>query len=1494
MDELRLDPEKATLKIKLRNARLSKQIEIIRLNEALLKAGESSATGGSQCAQWYRQTMPVTQKDVWSTDSGDMTQIDPGLTAEEAAATDGWFISPFDQMCMRQQNRGVEIGVFTPEATWIVGTFEYGVQVKKQVCMMMRCNILDLRVTWHGEDINDTDTLKNFKLTTNKYDHELGISKVMTDGAVLVVQYDLAWRFSLDQSSRITGAYQISPGSQLQVQASTYDRSVNEEHAPARALIPFIPVKEDLWNAIPQEWRQKSDNTEDSTPSVGGSVPAKRLKRGRSKSKARRRPASTAVNVLPVEASSSTSSEPPPVRNPKSPESPEQSSTMCVLPLHAMDCVGIDTDSGKSISTLRKDFMFLDTGVSARNSVEIRGIGGAGAYRIGGRGPMIIRVLTHTGEEVQLVDPEGVYLQKTAPSPDFRVLGQQRMKSFGCRLVQCYNDSDMDVIECMRTKTIVPLATKNGILVVRTYGPFTPVSKEVCLDIVNKSSSALISLNEKTPATSMVMNTARLSNEALARLWHWRLGHPAPEVPLKMQQGVDFRLNEDCYCCDKSKFKVGSFPRRDPVLLQNNPPFWRVYCDAYGGGTREQLAGTSMGGESYEGAVGGYVFTDPTTGTMRRKLYATKEQFPAILFQYLQDVERQHFKCREVYVDTHIINISTAVEDVAAMFLCKVCPISAGTPQELAFAESAVRILGKISRSLLLGAPHLPQWAWGLADGYATYVHDVLPQRSKGNKSPFELRVGRAPDCDALFIKTFGAPLQYAPLEGAEHKRGTITLPGWFLGMQWPFVLCGTRVDNWKDCKVYNVSRKKVRVYESKYANFDPSSDNAPTFKNSEINVEGEYVSLPENVPDDESHDEPDDVILSKDDDTDTSPPTHVTSIKSLHSQTLNRELNEPEINVTASQTTRSAEQYGSRGEGIHLPEHSALQKTSTLSDLEALRVNTLKMKLSPIRKILLQAINKASTHVSDTFPARGKLKSGKRKGTTLNKDTPSSAKRISKSVVSDSKSEMKSVTPRPKKKKTHLKVGMRVSIPTTAFDGDVVGSWSHGRPPKTFGIFLGPRKNGLAMVLWDNDKSVDLSMCPRIVDLTHAPSKTSVISMMLMLEIGSIPSFKPTDQTGAWPQSFVEALILSDWRDWVAAVKKEIDGWNDNNTTTEVKVEDMEQGASIIPLGELFSRKRTGLAKFRQYAMGNLLKAGKDYLDTFSTSVSADVFRWFCSLACACGRPIYGWDATTGYLQAKQRTPVYAFLPTHHKFSNLSYEDLAVLRQELLELVKKEGPDAVKKIARRLKRETRSNPRTVLQINSAVYGIPDAGQAFAMLMQALHIKHCGLTQCQFDPSVYFRYDLDDSGATMDYIFVITWTDDVRYFGTPNLVSKYEADVTEHMKCKMEGLSTEFVGISMKHSIEDGTLELTQSKYWVDAVVRFREYYPESGLKNRQVPMTIADHVLLVEPTDDEVKKASIFLSRNYLVSFNFQLHSPSWKCVSRFPHCHVSEESGG
>jgi hypothetical protein len=50
------------------------------------------------------------------------------------------------------------------------------------------------------------------------------------------------------------------------------------------------------------------------------------------------------------------------------------------------------------------------------------------------------------------------------------------------------------------------------------------------------------------------------------------------------------------------------------------------------------------------------------------KLYASSEQFPAILYQVLQEIEAEGYACREIYVDTFRVNFSAAAEEVAAMF----------------------------------------------------------------------------------------------------------------------------------------------------------------------------------------------------------------------------------------------------------------------------------------------------------------------------------------------------------------------------------------------------------------------------------------------------------------------------------------------------------------------------------------------------------------------------------------------------------------------------------------------------------------------------------------------------------------------------------------------------------------------------------------------------------------------------------------------------------
>ncbi len=109
------------------------------------------------------------------------------------------------------------------------------------------------------------------------------------------------------------------------------------------------------------------------------------------------------------------------------------------------------------------------------------------------------------------------------------------------------------------------------------------------------------------------------------------------------------------------------------------------------------------------------------------------------------------------------------------MFKTRIVPISAGTPQELAYAERVVRTIEEKSRVLFLGAPHLPNHLWGLADIQCAYIHDVLSQPDRGNKSPYEFRHGKRPNIDHLHIKVFGCPCQFAPIDGPEHKRASKT-----------------------------------------------------------------------------------------------------------------------------------------------------------------------------------------------------------------------------------------------------------------------------------------------------------------------------------------------------------------------------------------------------------------------------------------------------------------------------------------------------------------------------------------------------------------------------------------------------------------------------------------------------------------------------------------------------------------------------------------------
>ena len=111
-----------------------------------------------------------------------------------------------------------------------------------------------------------------------------------------------------------------------------------------------------------------------------------------------------------------------------------------------------------------------------------------------------------------------------------------------------------------------------------------------------------------------IFNEAKASPQERSRLWCRRLAYANTALFPKMFKMPEYggfpnlpELNEDNIVADLAKFQKAPHKRNDPWTTMNCPPWWRVYLDGYGGQE-------SMGGESVEGAVGGYLFVCCSTG----------------------------------------------------------------------------------------------------------------------------------------------------------------------------------------------------------------------------------------------------------------------------------------------------------------------------------------------------------------------------------------------------------------------------------------------------------------------------------------------------------------------------------------------------------------------------------------------------------------------------------------------------------------------------------------------------------------------------------------------------------------------------------------------------------------------------------------------------------------------------------------------------------------
>ena len=180
----------------------------------------------------------------------------------------------------------------------------------------------------------------------------------------------------------------------------------------------------------------------------------------------------------------------------------------------------------------------------------------------------------------------------------------------------------------------IPTDTIDDIVAMKTSALDLSAELERCLndhlrEIIgdSKEGNAFVKLEE---CASFIMNEANLSREQMARLIHWRQAH---------RQAGEGVIHENCPICEEGKRKTKGFKRNEDYRRMETkkfPPYHRIYADGYGGQN-------SMGEESYQGAKGGFVFVCPSSGTIKVKLYASSEQFPAILYQVLQEIEAEGY-----------------------------------------------------------------------------------------------------------------------------------------------------------------------------------------------------------------------------------------------------------------------------------------------------------------------------------------------------------------------------------------------------------------------------------------------------------------------------------------------------------------------------------------------------------------------------------------------------------------------------------------------------------------------------------------------------------------------------------------------------------------------------------------------------------------------------------------------------------------------------------
>ena len=347
-------------------------------------------------------------------------------------------------------------------------------------------------------------------------------------------------------------------------------------------------------------------------------------------------------------------------------------------------------------------------------------------------------------------------------------------------------------------------------------------------------------------------------------------------------------------------------------------------------------------------------------------------------------------------------------------------------------------------------------------------------------------------------------------------------------------------------------------------------------------------------------------------------------------------------------------------------------------------------------------------------------------------------------------------------------------------------------------------------------------------------------------------------------------------------AYRNEWDTWVATNSYTVVKWDDMVPGSIITRLYELAQIKKDGRHKIRPCLAGETLEPHLDFGATWAGTISTDMTRFLFSLATSLNVEIWAGDVSCAFLQAKNDRPLYSYKPSWFDLINLDWDQLSKLRAEFKPMEKK----MLRKMAIQ-----KGRVEEVLSLLSAIYGNPAATRLWVKKNHVFMTHNCKLKNSNIDGQVYYLNDVKTTEgsrtkASMNNFLVVgLHVDDMLIVGNDHMKEEFckQYEKACDGQVKWQKPVEVFTSMEVKQDLVNGHTELTQSKYWDLAAIRFKEFLPDKF----NVHNPIGQGYKFQEATDEEHDEAKHLPYMELVGTLNYPTTMTKLEC-----RLHVSKLS--